>query len=104
MEDVRQLVRGDEPKPAVEEQQAMIPRRRCREDRDPVRRNDGREPVRRIDIVGDCDVHHASRGVQLGREQPVRPFGLARLGERDGAIGRAKVDAEMGRVQGAPAP
>jgi hypothetical protein len=102
VKDVRQLVRGNEPEPAVEEQQAVIAGGRGGEDHDPVCGKDGGEAVRGVDVVGEGDVHDAARRVQLRGQHAVGPLCLAGLRQRGRAIGEPKVDAEVGRVEGAP--
>ena len=99
---VRELMRGHEPEPAIEEQQAVVAGRRRGVDGDPVGGKHRREAVRRVDIVGQRDVHDATRRVQLRREQSVGPLRLARLREGGIAVGGAEVDAEVGSVEGTP--
>ena len=100
---VRELMRGHEPEPAIEEQQAVVAGRRRGVDGDPVGGKHRREAVRGVDVVGQRDVHDAAWGMQLRGEQSVGPLRLAGLGEGCVAVGGPEVDAKMRRVQGAPA-
>src|SRR5256885_670078 len=102
VKDVRELVRGDETQPAVVEQQAVVAGGRRDVDRDAARWKHRGEPVRRIDVVAQGEIHDTARRARLPGEEVVRPLRLACLQQRDGAIRGPEVDTEMGRVQGAP--
>src|SRR5207302_266417 len=102
VEDMRELVRGDEAQPAVVKQEAVVARRRRGENRDAARGKHGGEAVGRVDIVAQGEIHDAARWVQLPGEQGVRPLRLARLQQRHIAIRGPEVDAEVGGVEGAP--
>ena len=99
---MRELVRRDQAKPAVVVLQPGLVRGRREQDEDAVgREHDGRA-VGDVDVVHQRQVDHLARRVKLRREQPVGALGLPRRELRHVTVQRAKVDAEMGGVEGAP--
>ena len=102
MEHMRQLVHDHESFPAVVVLQPGVGDRRGEKNREAIRREDGREAVRRIDVVRERHVDNAPRWVQLTRQQPVRALGFARRFHGAPAIDGPKMDAKVLRVECTP--
>src|SRR5579884_1422176 len=77
MEDVGELVGDDELSPVVGVAQRRLVDGRIGVDDDAIRRIRRGVAVREIDIVGEDDVDHAARGMQLLRQLGVRTLGVA---------------------------
>ncbi len=102
VEDVRQLVRDHQLRPIVRVAERRLRDRRIGVDDDAIRRKRRGVSVGEVGVVGEDDVDHPTRRMELVRQLVVRPLGVSGESTRDRLEGRIEVDSKMLGGEGGP--